>query len=34
MPHRAPYGFFEKENGMHTELRWIWAFGDGDKGAI
>ena len=34
MPHRAPYGFFEKENGMHTEPRRIWAFGDGDKGAI
>ena len=34
MPHRAPYRFFEKENGMHTERRRIWAFGDGDKGAI
>ena len=34
MPHRAPYGFFEQENDMHTEPGWIWALGDGDKGAI
>ena len=34
MPHRAPYRFFEKENGMHIEPRWIWAVGHGDKGAV
>ena len=34
MPHRGPYRFFEKENGMHTEPRCIWPLGDGDKGAI
>ena len=34
MPHHAPYRVLEKENGMHTEPRWIWVFGDGDKGAI
>ena len=35
MPHRASYGFFfEEENDMYKEPRWIWAFGDGDKGAI
>ena len=29
MPHGGPYWFFEKENDMHTEAKWIWAFGDG-----
>ena len=34
MAHRAPYQFFETKTSMHTEPRWIWAFGDGVKGAI
>ena len=34
MPHRAPYRFLGGKNGMHIKHKWIWAFGDGDKGAI